>query len=158
MNARMPQLKACFEAAGFLEVRTLLSSGNVVFDARSAPIAAIERRAEKAMHAALGRSFDPFVRSTDYLRDFVESDPFAGFELAPQAKRVVTFLREPAAPGLELPAARDGASILKVSGSEVLAAYVPGPKGPVFMAVLERTFGKRITTRTLDTVRKCALA
>ncbi|MDE2325144.1 MAG: DUF1697 domain-containing protein, partial [Betaproteobacteria bacterium] len=29
MNARMPELKACFEAAGFGAVRTLLSSGNV---------------------------------------------------------------------------------------------------------------------------------
>lgn len=32
------------------------------------------------------------------------------------------------------------------------------PKGPGFMGLLERTFGKAITTRTLDTVRKCALA
>ena len=30
MNARMPELKACFEAAGFSGVRTLLSSGNMV--------------------------------------------------------------------------------------------------------------------------------
>jgi uncharacterized protein (DUF1697 family) len=36
MNASMPALKACFEAAGFTDVRTLLSSGNVAFDARSA--------------------------------------------------------------------------------------------------------------------------
>jgi hypothetical protein len=32
------------------------------------------------------------------------------------------------------------------------------PKGPVFMSLLERTFGTDITTRTLDTVRKCASA
>jgi len=30
MNAKMPQLKSCFEAAGFTEVKTVLSSGNVV--------------------------------------------------------------------------------------------------------------------------------
>jgi uncharacterized protein (DUF1697 family) len=29
MNAKMPELKKCFEDAGFSEVRTLLSSGNV---------------------------------------------------------------------------------------------------------------------------------
>lgn len=156
MNAKMPELRGCFEDAGFLEVRTLLSSGNVVFDARSASTAAIERRADKAMQARLGRSFEPFVRSAAHLRAFLAADPFADFELAPGAKQVVTFLHEPVAPGIELPAARDGARILKVTGSEVLAAYLPGPKGPVFMAVLERTFGKRITTRTLDTVRKCA--
>jgi len=30
--------------------------------------------------------------------------------------------------------------------------------GPAFMSRLARTFGKEITTRTLDTVRRCARA
>ena len=36
MNAKMPELKRAFEAAGFGDVKTLLSSGNVVFDAPKA--------------------------------------------------------------------------------------------------------------------------
>lgn len=158
MNAKMPALKHGFESAGFSDVRTLLSSGNVVFDARASSLAALERRAEKAMQAELGRSFDTIVRSAEYLQGFIESEPFAEFNLPPGSKRVVTFLRSPSEPKLALPMERDGASILKCTGSEVLAAYVPGPKGPVFMSLLERTFGKSITTRTLDTVRKCAWA
>lgn len=31
-NAKMPELQAAFESAGFARVRTVLSSGNVVFD------------------------------------------------------------------------------------------------------------------------------
>jgi uncharacterized protein (DUF1697 family) len=158
MNANMLALKSCFEAGGFSDVRTLLSSGNVVFNARSASLGALERRAEKAMQSQLGRSFGTIVRSAEYLQELVESDPFAEFNLAPAAKRVVTFLRGPADATLKLPIEQDGASILKLNGSEVLAAYVPGPKGPVFMSLLERTFGTSITTRTLDTVRKCAWA
>lgn len=158
MNAKMPALKSCFEAAGFSNVRTLLSSGNVVFDARSSSLPALERRAEKAMQSELGRSFDTIVRSVEYLQAFIESDPFAEFNLPAAAKRVVTFLRNPAESKLSLPIEQDGASILKFTGSEVLAAYVPSPKGPVFISLLERTFGKNITTRTLDTVRKCAVA
>ena len=46
MNAKMPELKNCFEAEGFTDVRTLLSSGNVVFNARSSSVAALERRAD----------------------------------------------------------------------------------------------------------------
>ncbi len=156
MNAKMPELKACFEAAGFTEVRTLLSSGNLVFNARSSSLAALERRAEAAMQAGLGRSFGTIVRSAEFLQAFIEADPFAEFGLGPDAKRVVTFLRQPAESTLALPIEQDGASILKFTGSEVFAAYEPGPKGPVFMTLLERSFGKNITTRTLDTVRKCA--
>jgi hypothetical protein len=40
----------------------------------------------------------------------------------------------------------------------VFIAYLPNDKGPVFMRLLERTFGQDITTRTLETVRKCARA
>lgn len=158
MNAKMPALKSCFEAERFTEVKTLLSSGNVVFNARSAALATLEHRAENAMQVGLGRSFDTIVRPATYLQDFIESDPFAEFKLPPTAKRVVTFLRHPIGTRLELPIEMDGARILKVTGCEVLAAYVPGPKGPVFMTLLERSFGKNITTRTLDTVRKCAWA
>ncbi len=158
MNAKMPALKRCFEAAGFTQVRTLLSSGTVVFHATSASPAALERRAEKAMLSELGRSFDTIVRSAEFLQAFLASDPFAEFRLPPAAKRVVTFLSKPAVLELSLPLKRDDASILKFTGSEALSAYIPGPKGPVFMNLLERTFGKGITTRTLDTVRKCAAA
>lgn len=158
MNAKMPALKSCFEAAGFSDVRTLLSSGNVVFNARSSSQAALERRAEKAMQSELDRSFDTFIRSVEYLQAFIASDPFAEFSLPPTAKRVITFLRSPADTQLNLPIERDGAGILKFTGSEVLAYYVPGPKGPAFMGLLERTFSKNITTRTLDTVRKSAVA
>ena len=157
MNASMPALKACFEAAGFTGVRTLLSSGNVAFDARAASPAALERRAEKAMESGLGHSFRTIVRSADSLRRLLDAEPFAEFDLPPHAKRVVTFLRRPA-PAIALPIERDGASILRCLDAEVLSAYVPGPKGPVFMSLLERTFGTDITTRTLDTVRKCASA
>jgi len=158
VNAKMPELKDCFEAEGFTEVRTLLSSGNVVFNARSSSIAALEARAEKAMQSKLDRSFVTIVRSAHHLQNLVRSEPFAKFGLPPTAKRVITFLRSPAVTELKLPIDQNGASILEFTGTEVLAAYVPGPKGPVFMSLLERSFGTNITTRTLDTVRKCAWA
>ena len=158
MNAKMPELKKCFEAEGFSDVRTLLSSGNVVFNARSSSAATLERRAEKAMQSELGHSFATFVRSVEYLQNLVQSEPFAKFSLPSTSKRVITFLRRPAEPKLRLPIEQGGASILAFTDSEVLAAYVPSPKGPVFMRLLERTFGTDITTRTLNTVRKCAWA
>lgn len=158
MNAKMPDLKRSFEMAGFSDVRTLLSSGNVVFNARASSTASLERRAEKAMHAELGRSFSTIVRPMRYLQELLASDPFAEFQLAPPAKRVITFLRRPVEAGVVLPIERDGASILKVIGAEVFSAYIPSEKGPIFMNLLERSFGKDITTRTLDTVRKCAQA
>jgi uncharacterized protein (DUF1697 family) len=156
-NAKMPALKASFEAAGFTQVKTILGSGNVAFDARTSTIESLARRAEKAMQSTLGRSFATIVRPASHLQQLIASDPFASFRIAKEAKRVVTFLRRPAA-AVRLPIERDGAVILGTVGSEAFTAYLATDKGPVFMALLERTFGTDITTRTLDTVAKCAVA
>ena len=40
----------------------------------------------------------------------------------------------------------------------VFSAYVPSPKGPVFMTLIEKTFGKTVTTRTWETVGKIVKA
>ncbi len=45
----MPELKRSFEAAGFRNVRTVLSSGNVIFDASSSDERTLERCAEEAI-------------------------------------------------------------------------------------------------------------
>ena len=158
MNARMADLRRCFESAGFSNVVTVLSSGNVVFDARSAGNATLEKKAEAAMARKLDRTFGTIVRPLSYLAQLVRSDPFEGFEVASNAKRIVTFLRRPTPPARSLPLEMDGARILCAHGLEVFSAYVPGPKGPVFMSLIEKTFGKDVTTRTLETVRRCASA
>ena len=156
MNAKMPELKRCFEAAGFTDVMTVLGSGNVVFSAGRGSPATLAKRAEAAMEAHLGRSFPVIVRGIDALRELIASDPFRSFRLPPGAKRVVTFLGRPPASELTLPIELDGARILEQRASEVLSAYVPSPRGPAFMVLIEKTFGKGVTTRTWDTLLKVA--
>jgi uncharacterized protein (DUF1697 family) len=153
---RMPDLKRSFEAAGFTDVRTLLSSGNVVFTAP--PGGSLERKAEAAMSKELGRTFLTIVRSIEDLRAILASDPYAGAKLPRGAKRVVTFLREKPVSKVTVPVQRDGASIVRVSGLEAFSAYVRTPRGPAFMVLIEKTFGKDVTTRTWETVQKVASA
>jgi len=156
MNAKMPQLKAAFEAAGFTEVKTVLSSGNVVFTANRAKPTSLEKKAEAAMKKYLGHEFLTIVRPVDALREMLEKDPYKVFHLPPQSKRIVTFLRDTPSAKLALPIELDGARILAIHGQEAFSAYAPNPKGPVFMTLIEKTFGKDVTTRTWDTVAKVA--
>lgn len=157
-NARMPELKQVFESAGFSGVRTVLSSGNVVFDTRSASIASIQRTAEAAMTQRFGQPFLTIVRPQDALREILATDPYRGFRVAPAAKRIVTFFRDEPRSGVTLPVERDGARLLAIYGGELFSAYLPTPRGPVFMSLIEKTFGKEVTTRTWDTVAKVARA
>ncbi len=156
VNAKMPELKSAFEAAGFEDVKTVLSSGNLVFSAGPTSEASLQRAAEAAMEKRLGQPFLTFVRSIDSLREMLASDPYKSFRLMPGAKRIVTFLRDKPKAKLGLPVEADGARILAMKGGEIFSAYVPNPKGPVFMSLIERTFGKEVTTRTWDTLKKVA--
>ena len=160
MNCKMAELKAALEAAGFENVKTVLSSGNAVFDARKASDASLQKKCEAAMEAGLGRAFATSIRSVEYLEQLLERDPFSRFKLARNAKRVVTFVRDPAnvKGSLKLPIEFEGARILAVEGSEVFTAYVPQQNNPAFMTLIEKTFGKDVTTRTWETVQKCAKA
>jgi uncharacterized protein (DUF1697 family) len=158
LNAKMPELKACFEAAGFTNVRTVLSSGNVAFDSNSTDQAGIEIAAEKAMAQSLSRTFYPIVRSMEELEALLTTDPYLLHGIPAEAKRVVSFFREPPSSKVPLPLAQDMASVFHVQGREAFCAYVPSDKGPVFMTLIEKAFGKNVTTRTLDTVAKCAKA
>ena len=159
MNARMPELKLAFGGAGFTRVKTVLSSGNVVFDARRASEATLQRAAESAMRERLGRTFLTIVRPVDLLRELLEADPFREFgPLAPAAKRIVTFLRDKPRSRISLPIEQDGARLLALRGRELYSTYVPSPRGAVFMTLIERTFGRDVTTRTWDTVARVARA
>lgn len=156
MNAKMPELKQAFESAGFTDVKTILSSGNVVFSARAASETSLEQKAEAAMQQRLGRAFFTIVRPVDALREMLASDPYRAFRLPPAAKRIVTFLRATPTAKFKLPVELDGARILALKGREAFSAYVRSAKGPVFMTLIEKTFGKDVTTRTWDTVAKVA--
>ncbi len=158
MNAKMPALKRCFEEAGFSNVRTLLSSGNVAFDTPGTSERALARRIEAAMAQSLDRGFWTVVRPVAHLQALIDADPFATFNVPAGMKKVVTFLREPPATELALPLEKNGARILAMRGLDILSAYPPEPANPAFMALLEKTFRGAMTTRTWNTVAKCAAA
>ena len=157
-NAKMSELVACFAAAGFSNVKTVLGSGNVVFSAQELSDSAVERKAERAMSERLGRSFYTIARTVDELEDLLARDPFAAFKLAPGSKCVVSFMRKEPSKKLPLPMERDRARVLAVVGRDIFTAYEPSPRGPVFMELIKELFGGQVTTRTWDTLKKVVAA
>jgi len=158
VNTKSSELKRAFEAAGFTNVVTVLASGNVAFDARAQPNGALEKEAEAAMRKALGTAFLTFVRSIEELEALIAADPYRGLRVDPAAKRIVTFVRNPPATKPQLPIERHDARLLRFADGMLYSAYLPTPKGPVFMALIEKAFGKEQTTRTWQTVGRVARA
>jgi uncharacterized protein (DUF1697 family) len=128
MNAKMAELKSAFELAGFADVKTVLSSGNVVFGAPATPEEVLERRAETAMTKRLGHAFPTIVRRVEALRKMLASG-LRAVPPEPGSKRVSRSCVEGLAP-LVLLIELEGARILLEARGEVFSAYVPSPRGP----------------------------
>ena len=91
---KMDRLRALFGELGFTGVETFIASGNVLFDAASRSPAALERRIETHLHAALGYEVATFIRTAEELAAIAALDPFAGG--ADDGRTLfVAFLREP---------------------------------------------------------------
>ncbi|TIP35235.1 MAG: DUF1697 domain-containing protein, partial [Mesorhizobium sp.] len=61
----MADLKVMAEELGLKNVRTLLATGNLVFEARAAKVADLERRLEVAFEKSFGRHVDIIVRGAE---------------------------------------------------------------------------------------------
>lgn len=156
-QVKSAELKTAFEAMGFAGVKTLLASGNVLFDA-DAPDA-------RAIETALGKQFGfPIgivLRSQDDIRKLVALDPFDGRTEDDDTKLYVTFVADLKATTLPLPCGVDGDfEVVKVTPGEVfmLAYRLPSGRFGLGMDQVSRHFGaKRLwTSRNWNTVLKAA--
>ena len=93
---RMERLREIFAKAGFTNVETFIASGNVMFDSRATNAAAMERKIEAALEAALGYAVATFVRRADALAAVAVHQPFPlDAQGSPGGTVYVGFLRLP---------------------------------------------------------------
>ena len=72
----MADLKALAEELGFAAPRTLVATGNLIFEADEAPLADIEDRLETAFKARFGKHVDIILRDADAFRRLAAGNPF----------------------------------------------------------------------------------
>jgi uncharacterized protein (DUF1697 family) len=152
-NMRNDKLRGVFEDLGFTNVRSVISSGNIVFDSPSTDVAALETQFEAAWQERLGFSSTTIVRSIEELDALTKRDPFAGAEHTPKTSLNVTFLKHPPAvhPAFE----GRGYTIVDVTDREICAVIdTTASKTPDYMAKAEKMYGKQITTRTWLTIHR----
>lgn len=153
----MADLKQAFEDLGYADVRTIAISGNVVFSAKQGDDTALARKIEAALKKRFGYAIPVHVRSLDEIRAMLKADPYKTFKLPKDAKRVVTFLETGKQSALTLPHVEPGVmAVLKLKDGAAFSYYLRVPKAVKFMTVLEKAFGKGVTTRTWDMLAKLA--
>ncbi len=153
----MNRLCKVFESLGFMNVKTLLASGNVLFESQRANTGRLVRRIEVRLKKTFGHDSYVIVRPLEELRDLVASNPFKGIRVTPWTRLFVTFLPEEPRTTLKIPYRSPDKSfrIIRLRDREVCSVLTLGPqwaKNLRQMNVLEKEFGKKVTTRTWNTV------
>ncbi|WP_194814842.1 DUF1697 domain-containing protein [Nocardia sp. XZ_19_385] len=158
-NMTNDKLRGVFEKLGFEKVASVLASGNIVFHSSETDVPALEQQIQQALKAELGIAGGTIIRSHKELRKLLDSDPFPGLTHGRGTYLTATFLKDSTPVPVQLPDQPD--PLVQVVGfdkpARVFLSIVdnsdPG-KTPDFMAWLDKTYGKDITTRTWLTVQR----
>ena len=157
-SVRMDALKKAFESLGFKNVKTLLASGNVVFQAPPMSASVLTKQIEKTLKKTFGFEIGVLIRTIKELQRLDKANPFAGIKVTAQTRRFVTFLSAKPASRLKLPYISPGGNfkILRASKREVCSVLTITNlrRGMQFMAILDREFGRMITTRSWSTMTR----
>ena len=156
----MADLRRVVESLGYTDVRTLLNSGNVVFDTRDTDLRRVAARIEEAVAAHAGFVSRVIVVDRALLATVVRENDLAARTDNP-SRLLVAFVRDAAVlDGLAPLAARDWSPEALHVGTR--AAYLWCPEGVVDARVVDaswRVLGEGTTTRNWATVLKlCPLA
>jgi uncharacterized protein (DUF1697 family) len=144
---------------GFLNARTILQSGNLIFDLEKQGARGLENLLESEAKTALRLGTDFFVRSAKEWKVLVEKNPFPDEAKQAPGRLIVMFLKHSPGPS-GLKALRDG-----IRGPEVVEiverqAYVVYPEGigrsRLTNAAIEAKLSTRATGRNWNTVLKIA--
>ena len=88
----MSELRAMAEGLGFHNARTLVSTGNLVFEAQSEPVAVIEAQLEEGFRAHYGKHVNIIVRDASSWRRLASQNPFPDSD---GSVAVVRVMRQP---------------------------------------------------------------
>ncbi len=156
----MERLRKAFESVGFQNVKTLLASGNVLFETRATDARAFTETIEQKIKQTFGLDVHVILRTRRDIQRLLDFNPFKDIRVTPYTRLFVTFLFEKPRTTLKIPYQSPDKSfrILRLIGCDVCSVLTPGPQGARNlrqMEILEKEFGKKITTRNWNTVQKC---
>lgn len=152
----MQGLKKVFESLRFKNVRTLLASGNVVFEAVPRNTTTLEKKIEEKLKKTYGHEIGVIIRRIDELQQLSTLQPFKGIDVTPQTRLYITFLSEKNKSSLKIPYTSPDKcfKILRASESEVCSVVMLTPNSRTIdvMNILEKEFGRNVTTRNWNTI------
>ena len=157
---KMDDLKKWFAALGFKNVKTILNSGNVLFESSAENESALAKKIADKLKTELGHEVGIQIRSIEEIQELADRNPFKKIKVTPETRLYITFLADKPKSKLKIPytSPEKDFRILEVTNREICSVVdLNLGRGTVeAMGILEKEFGKNITTRNWNTVEKIA--
>ncbi|MEI9888241.1 MAG: DUF1697 domain-containing protein [Rhizomicrobium sp.] len=160
-NAKLAMADLCLAAtvAGLKDVRPLLQSGNLVFEAGSRSAAASENLLQAVCAESFGLATDVHVRTAAEIASVQARNPFSAAARDDPSHLLVLFLKSapPVSAFEALQVAIKGRESVHGDGRHAYIVYPDGiGRSKLTLGVIERHLGTTATARNWNTVAKLA--
>lgn len=153
-NTKMDVLKKAFEDLGFKNVKTVIASGNVIFETGATDTFTMAKKIEKGLTPVIGFRSDIIVRTIDEIHTLIKKNPFKKIKITPETRLYVTFINDKGKTSLKFPVEGKGFTILGIFNEAVCSViYLAETKTPDVMKVLDKHWSPN-TTRNWNTVER----
>jgi uncharacterized protein (DUF1697 family) len=158
-QTKSADLKVVFESLGFEGVRTLITSGNVLFETGSAK--GLKTRIEKALADHFGFEIGVVLRALDELKALIASKPFAKAPKEEVALHVLLFA-EPMTTRPKLAGIEGDFEIARIDDREIFFVVHKKPDGTFLgrsaIGDIDKDLpkGALVTMRNWNTIEKAA--
>jgi uncharacterized protein (DUF1697 family) len=148
-------LRGVLEELGFTDVRSVISSGNVVFSApEDSEVDELGDRIEAAWPELRGFTATTIVRSREQLERLLAHEPFGDLAHGRESYQLVTFFKRPVAAVSTPPDEMALKMVGLVEGALCTVSDTTVTGTPDAMGWLEKTYSKEITSRTPPTLAR----
>jgi uncharacterized protein (DUF1697 family) len=154
----MADVRRVLAEAGFGDVRSVLQSGNLVFEAAQGSDAAVETAVERALLDGLGLTTEVVVRTPAEWRAMIAANPYPEEAKSDPGRLVAMAMKSSPRKDAEAHVnAIEGPERARVIGREAFIYYPDGQADTkVAGARLDRAMGARGTARNWNTVLRLA--
>jgi uncharacterized protein (DUF1697 family) len=156
-NIKMERLRELFSQLGFADVRSYIQTGNIFFETTETDRAALARKIELHLFAALGYEVPTFLRTVREVEQILQLEPFKDIEVTPEMRLFIIFTSESLPNNLALPLspAKGDFEIIATTPAEAFAVMRlinDTPGNPA--ALIEKNFKVKTTSRFFGTTLK----
>lgn len=148
----MKELKVFLEKQGYAHVKTILNSGNIIFESAKSKSDIVEKELESLLETKFKFPIPTIVRSAEEIQNLLKKNPFKNVIANENLHLYVSFLKNRYAKHKKIEET-NGFKIIEVQKDAVICVLDKTvTQSTKAMELLDKSYDKHITTRNWNTI------